>query len=1619
MRRLLLSLLGVIVSIASVNAGKVTEQQALQKAQQFMKGKKLTSANTKALSRSDQPEAMDAFYIFNAENKGGFVIVSGDDRMPEVLGYANNATFDEKNAPDGLKWLLGYYRDVAKHIDDSRQITKSATRTEKPAIAPLMITEWGQDYPYNLQCPFIGSSQCITGCVATAMAQVMNYCQWPIEQTTSIKSFTSYSNKIEVPELKPTTFDWNNMNVSEISKLMRYCSQSIEMDYGLNTSGAFTEMAASALMDNFGYDSGVKAVSQFDYTEEEWEDLMYNELAAKRAILFAGSNNNGLDGHAFVLHGYDSGRFYINWGWEGIDDGYFVLTRLNLEGNDYSYYQKAIIGIQPPGGVQNNPLHPIVTVEDLYGYLDDSYHWRESDGGFMELEYSIYVKSSIINQPVQIGLGLYNENGLQKVLYSTQHTFSEGEQYEYHTTLSIDQDIADGDYYIYPISRKEESDEWQLNVHSDVNYLKMSIHDNLRKLQVFRKRINTIVLRRPHNFVSIVNIEGIYYDLYEEMGKNRAIVIPANGGYKGDVVIPDHVTYDGVDYLVYESCSTAFDSCLEMTSLSTSMTIAPHLSICPLLTKVVFREGVQSFNGIFSCDLLEQLEFPQSTESVEAFIVACPKLETLRFKNPERLSIKNIELTGTNNLSNIYFHQITPPDLLYIDGDVEPIPGVTIHVPKGTLSSYQSSIWKHFTLIDDVSVEYDKHKIYWGYCQSTDAPDGRSLEIEDVRGLDREFAIRVPAELMTAYKGCKITAVQFYASAMDMDLADYVFITKSGEDYISKQVSTSERNSWVTTRLSTPVIIDGEELYVGIGRRDNIRISYSADKYEVDDGILWMRNMNPNMNEVAEGLSIGKWESPHKTDPVCLRFIIEGEDLPYDLHINGLRTEGRNLYATIFSRTPDFVDSFTLNWELDNGENGSQVITEGIVPNGQGDFLINLPANLKGFIHDIQFEITDIIGKPDAIPENNNKVYSIELQPETTYPRTAVMESLTGTWCGYSIRCMVGMQLLKQDYGDRFIPIALHVANEFVSDVMHLPEYEAPIIASSSVPECTINRGKWVDPYVGKSGLSYGIKDDVENVINQKAPAALGVDTRWTDSEKTSIEITTSTVFGGDDDRIPYQLGYVLLEDGLHGEGEDWYQTNAYSNNMGETYFSDPNLTPYVDLPQQMTNVTYNHVPVAAWGTFKGIEGTIPESVKGGDVYEYTFKADITDKTIIQNKDNLSVVVLLLNKNTGDIINAVQCKMGESIGVPRPNNKESITISGAKQVTYMSDKDLDFTGYPDLKAYVATGYDKASGTIWLTRVKEVPANTGFLLMGEADTYEIPVTSGGSSSYYMNMFKGTIEGTTIQTTEGDYTNYYLSNGDAGVGFYKVQSSVELKPNRAYLSVPTEIPAVGTAGSTETIKVSAAGQVPYYNSQSLDFSSLDAQGVKAYTATGYDYSSGTIWLTRVKQVPAETGILIMAPQGEYPVPTASVASVYANMFKGTLTGTTIQTHETIAGEDYINYYLSSGDAGVGFYKVTKEGGVTIGANRCYLPIKNKDAAAGTRSAGLEKSQIAFEEADEVIGIQLLRGIGDDNDGTTDLTPALSKGEGEWYTLQGQRVAKPGKGLYIRNGKVVVIR
>jgi hypothetical protein len=177
--------------------------------------------------------------------------------------------------------------------------------------------------------------------------------------------------------------------------------------------------------------------------------------------------------------------------------------------------------------------------------------------------------------------------------------------------------------------------------------------------------------------------------------------------------------------------------------------------------------------------------------------------------------------------------------------------------------------------------------------------------------------------------------------------------------------------------------------------------------------------------------------------------------------------------------------------------------------------------------------------------------------------------------------------------------------------------------------------------------------------------------------------------------------------------------------------------------------------------------------------------------------------------------------------------------------------------------------------------------------------------------------------------------------------------------------------------------------------------------------------------VKQVPAQTGVLVMADvAGEYSVPTASVASVYANMFVGSETAQTIYGTETIDGVDYVNYYLSSGTYGVSFYKVTKEDGVALGANRCYLPIPYR-TSSGARGMSADASSsfskmILLDNDDDVIAIPVYGSTDGEGDGTTGINTQFQNADPDaYYNLQGQRVEHPGKGLYIKNGRKVVIR
>ena len=353
-----------------------------------------------------------------------------------------------------------------------------------------------------------------------------------------------------------------------------------------------------------------------------------------------------------------------------------------------------------------------------------------------------------------------------------------------------------------------------------------------------------------------------------------------------------------------------------------------------------------------------------------------------------------------------------------------------------------------------------------------------------------------------------------------------------------------------------------------------------------------------------------------------------------------------------------------------------------------------------------------------------------------------------------------------------------------------------------------------------------------------------------------------------------------------------------------------------------------------------------------------------------------------------------------------------ITIGKSGKASYCGDKSLDFSYSEEVKAYIATGFDKDEGIIWLTRVKDVPAGVPVLIKGDANkTYDVPVTES-ENSYYTNMFVGNTTGETIKVgeTEGDKVNYYLS-GDGT--FKSVNKSVNIGNNKSYLQLPGTFEASVT-GATQTVTIKSSGKASYAAPVDLDFTNVE--GLKAFSATGYDKSSKTIWLTRVMKVQKGEGVLLKGDAKDYEIPSAAVQSSYMNMFVGNTSGDKIQVQETSADGSLTNFYLN----GEGSF-VSVNGFVNIGNNKCYLELPTSMVAVAASTRGAEANYILEEP--EMIKLPIsFRSIDNDGDGTTGIKDQSSKFNAPsdaYYTLQGQRVAKPGKGLYIRNGKKVVIK
>ena len=294
------------------------------------------------------------YYVFTDNSHGGWVVVSADDGAIPVLGYSEKGNFDIDALPCNMRaWLDGYCTQLEylqSHPDASGAPRRDASLNE---ISPMLSTAWDQTQPFNRQCPKVGNYPTYTGCVATAMAQVMYYHRYPSAECLGIPAYTS-KRGINLPALPPTSFDWDQMlpnyysynteQAAAVAQLMRYCGQSVEMDYGTQVSNAVFQTIAFAMNYYFGYSNSATTWMRDASNDADWDQMMYDELAEGRPIIFMGSDaSNG--GHAFVLDGYRNGMFHINWGWGGNHDSYWQLSALTPNGNNYSTRQYAVLGL--------------------------------------------------------------------------------------------------------------------------------------------------------------------------------------------------------------------------------------------------------------------------------------------------------------------------------------------------------------------------------------------------------------------------------------------------------------------------------------------------------------------------------------------------------------------------------------------------------------------------------------------------------------------------------------------------------------------------------------------------------------------------------------------------------------------------------------------------------------------------------------------------------------------------------------------------------------------------------------------------------------------------------------------------------------------------------------------------------------------------------------------------------------------------------------------------------------------------------------------------------------------------------------------------------------------------
>lgn len=528
------------------------------------------------------------------------------------------------------------------------------------------------------------------------------------------------------------------------------------------------------------------------------------------------------------------------------------------------------------------------------------------------------------------------------------------------------------------------------------------------------------------------------------------------------------------------------------------------------------------------------------------------------------------------------------------------------------------------TIFPNKTVRLSENDMLLGYCHENDLLTG----LGNNKASTFNCSIFLPEELINNLKGCHITNIRIGMNSSTNLESSSVWISRDLQNAPAYTQEITFQQGWNELTLDIPFEIDGSGLYIGY--TTTLSSLDGLQPYEVFPIGL---NHTPTENGLFIKQNDGAWENLYAGGygSLMLQCTVTGQIPQNDILIKdvtertGIHGEKTTLETTVTNKAKTAVSSIDLTYTLNGHTNQiNDIRFEPALQTAESETLsFEIICPKETGYHDIQVSIDQINGQEDEYPADNTATGKIISLSQTAHKKV-VMEEFTGTWCGYCPRGAVAMDKLTREMPDNYIGIAVH------SDEMETASYYPLLDGVYSFPSATINRIVSCDPYYGTNNNNYGIKNDILNMLDYPSAADIKIKATYTDQTQTRLDVTSLVTFYLNSSTNPYQLAYVLTEDGVTG-----LQSNYYS---GATNLPD-DLAHLGEKGTYITDFEFNDVARGIYDCM-GIEGSLEETLQENVEMSHHYTIGIPETVI--NKNNLKLTALLLNTETGEIINANQ-----------------------------------------------------------------------------------------------------------------------------------------------------------------------------------------------------------------------------------------------------------------------------------------------------------------------------------------------------------------------------------------